>query len=97
MNALAANKNGIGDTAVGFEALERLQLVGFGSEPTDNIALGHGAGSNLRSGLRNIYIGSLAGGSNLTVDEENFTIRIGRSDFHFATFIAGIYNLPDGG
>jgi hypothetical protein len=56
----------------------------------NNIALGDFAGFNLTTGSYNIDIG------NQGVGGESNTIRIGDS-FQFATYIAGIYNVNEGG
>src|SRR5206468_4218528 len=52
-----------------------------------NIAIGVGAGSNLAGGIKNIYI------DNDGAANEDGTIRIGESNFHTATYIAGIYGV----
>jgi hypothetical protein len=76
--ALETNETGNDNTAVGDSAL--LQNKG-----SNNIALGSGAGLNLRTGHHTIYIGNAGLSSN-----EHATIRIGTTGTHGRTFIAGI-------
>ena len=95
MWALSGNISGIKNTASGYQALtsnsvgRRNTAMGYGalSENTTgsyNIALGHEAGVNLTTGDKNIDIGN--GG----VAGESGTIRIGTTNYHTATFMAGI-------
>jgi len=58
---------------------------------SSNIAVGSQAGSNLTTGSNNIDIG------NLGVAGESGKIRIGKQGTQNATFIAGIYNMNEGG
>ena len=53
--------------------------------------MGSKAGSNLTNGSNNVDIG------NLGVAGEGGKIRIGTAGTHTATFVAGIYNLSEGG
>jgi trimeric autotransporter adhesin len=76
--ALETNQTGNDNTAIGDSAL--LQNKG-----SNNIALGSGAGLNLRTGHHTIYIGNAGLSSN-----EHATIRIGTTGTHGRTFIAGI-------
>jgi len=76
--ALESNETGNDNTAIGDSAL--LQNKG-----SNNIALGSGAGLNLRTGHHTIYIGNAGLSSN-----EHATIRIGTTGTHGRTFIAGI-------
>ena len=79
VSALESNTEGIGNTAVGYQAL--LQNTGSG-----NIALGYRAGFDLTAGNSNIYIGSSG------VPAEENTIRIGSDQT--TTFIKGISATP---
>jgi hypothetical protein len=76
--ALAANTTGSQNTAVGDSALANNTTF------NGNIALGNGAGTHLKRGGNNIYIG------NAGPARESRTIRIGTTQTHRATFIAGI-------
>jgi len=76
--ALLSNQYGNHNTAVGFSALYS------NTTGNNNIAVGVSAGTNLTTGCGNIDIGN--GG----VADESKTIRIGTSQTHRATFIAGI-------
>lgn len=77
------NSSGWGNTAVGRTSL-------LFSNGDSNIALGEDAGNNLRTGSRNIYIGTRGG-----TEDESDTLRIGSSQNR--AFITGIRNLtPDG-
>jgi trimeric autotransporter adhesin len=100
-SALFSNTDGRFNTAVGFQALVNAQndsntAVGyqaglnlkFGSE---NILLGGGAGSNLTTGSSNIDIG------NAGVTGDSAKIRVGTQGAQTAAFIAGIYNVNEGG
>jgi hypothetical protein len=83
--ALLLNTAGSSNTANGDRALLS-NTTGH-----DNIALGYSAGANLTTGDYNIDIG------NRGVAGESGMIRIGDSSFQSATFIAGIYNVNEGG
>ena len=76
--ALLSNTTGNNNTAIGDEALKN-NTIG-----SSNIAVGAEAGINLTTGSSNIDIGSAG------VAGESRTIRIGRTQSHRATFIAGI-------
>jgi Chaperone of endosialidase len=80
LSALADNTQGDDNTAVGAGAL------GNNTTGSENIAVGVSAGANLTTGDNNINIGNFVSGN----PAESNTIRIGRSDFQMATFIAGI-------
>ena len=82
--ALYSNTTGIDNTAEGFQAL----LNNTGS---NNIGLGSNAGSSLTTGSNNIDIG------NVGVAAESNKIRIGKLGTQTATFVAGIYNVNEGG
>ena len=58
---------------------------------SSNIAVGSQAGSNLTTGSNNIHIG------NLGVAGESGKIRIGKQGTQNSTFIAGIFNMNEGG
>ena len=74
----------MGNTAVGSRALQNNQGGSY------NIAVGFVAGSALEAGgSRNIYIGNVGAG-------ESSTIRIGNSEDHQRTFIAGIRGVTTG-
>jgi hypothetical protein len=93
--ALLSNESGRYNTATGYNALF-LNTIGFQNTATgegallrnttgnNNIALGFQAGMNLTTGNGNIDIG------NRGVAGESRIIRIGTSQTHEATFIAGI-------
>src|SRR5262249_15163811 len=70
--------------AEGFQAL-------LHSTGSNNIALGANAGSNLTTSSNNIEIG------NVGVAAESAKIRIGKQGTQNGTFIAGIYNVNEGG
>jgi hypothetical protein len=76
--ALLSNQYGNHNTAVGFSALYS------NTTGNNNIAVGVSAGTNLTTGCGNIDIG------NAGAADESKTIRIGTSQTHRATFIAGI-------
>ena len=80
--ALHDNTTGNHNTACGNKAL-RNNTTG-----DNNIALGSFAGGKLTSGDNNIGIG------NYGVADESNTIRIGMSDIHTTTFVAGISGVP---
>jgi hypothetical protein len=84
VNALFFNITGHDNTAVGLNAL-------LNNKGSSNIAVGSQAGSNLTTGSNNIDIG------NLGVAGESGKIRIGKQGTQNATFIAGIYNMNEGG
>jgi len=77
-DAMFSTATGGSNTAIGTGALFS------NTSGIENIALGDSAGSNLTTGNDNIDIG------NVGVAGESGTIRIGNSNFHTATFIAGI-------
>src|SRR5258705_4972665 len=77
-DAMFSTTTGGSNTVVGTGALVS------NTSGMENIALGDSAGANLTTGNDNIDIG------NLGVAGESGTIRIGNSNFHTATFIAGI-------
>src|SRR6516162_5037154 len=85
VNALFFNTTGHDNTAVGLNALLKNKTG------SSNIAVGSQAGSNLTTGSNNIHIG------NLGVAGESGKIRIGKQGTQNATFIAGIYNMNEGG
>jgi hypothetical protein len=84
VNALFFNTTGHDNTADGLNAL-------LNNRGSNNIAVGSQAGSNLTTGTNNIDIG------NLGVAGESGKIRIGKQGTQNATFIAGIYNMNEGG
>src|SRR5438477_1274003 len=84
VSALQGNQFGHDNVAYGFQAL--LNTTG-----SSNIALGPSAGLNLTTGSNNIDIGALG------VAGESGKIRIGTPVTHTATFVAGIYNVSEGG
>ncbi len=77
-SALSHNTTGESNTALGPEAL------GLLSSGNSNTAIGYMAGMSLVTGSDNIYIG------NQGVADESATIRIGASNSHGYTYIAGI-------
>ena len=77
-HALLNNTNGSANTAIGVDALLSNNSGG------GNIAIGYSSGQNIVTGNNNIDIGN--GG----VTDESDTIRIGTTNIHAATFIAGI-------
>ena len=85
VNALFFNTTGHDNTADGLNALLNNKTG------SSNIAVGSQAGSNLTTGSNNIDIGNLA------VAGESGKIRIGKQGTQNATFIAGIYNMNEGG
>ena len=82
--ALYNNTAGHDNTAVGIQALTK-------STGNSNIALGSNAGSNVTTGSNNIDIG------NKGVAGDARKIRIGAAGTHTGTFIAGVYNVNEGG
>jgi hypothetical protein len=82
--ALTSNTIGSSNTATGFNAL-------FRNTGSTNIAIGALAGQNLTTGNNNIDIGHQG------VAGDSGKIRIGTPVTHTATFIAGIYNVSEGG
>jgi hypothetical protein len=84
-NALVFNTKGSRNTAEGDAALE------FNTTGNNNVALGYLAGQNLTTGSNNIDIG------NKGVAGESAKIRIGTKGTQTATFVAGIYNVNEGG
>jgi len=101
VGALSSNKGGSFNTAVGSGAL-------LSAQDDSNTAVGHQAGSNLKFGTDNILLGAGAG-SNLTAGSSNINIgnagvagdsakiRVGIQGAQTAAFIAGIYNVNEGG
>jgi hypothetical protein len=83
--ALENNTIGHDNSAEGFEALAN------NTTGSSNIALGSNAGINLTTGSNNIDIGA-AGTAG-----ESKKIRIGKQGTQIATFIAGIFNVNEGG
>ena len=84
VNALFFNTTGHDNTADGLNAL-------LNNRGSNNIAVGSQAGSNLTTGSNNIDIG------NFGVAGESGKIRIGKQGTQNGTFIAGIYNMNEGG
>jgi uncharacterized coiled-coil protein SlyX len=82
--ALENNTTGHDNTAQGFEALAN-------NTGSSNIAVGSGSGINLTTGSNNIDIGAPGTAG------ESKKIRIGKQGTQIATFIAGIYNVNEGG
>ena len=82
--ALYNNTIGHDNTAVGVLALDN-------STGNSNIALGSNAGLNVTTGSNNVDIGN----KGLAGDAKK--IRIGTAGTHTATFVAGIYNVNQGG
>ena len=85
--ALSKNTTGNQNTATGYDALF------YNTTGSNNIALGYRAGYGLTTGDNNIDIGNYGAG-------ESNTIRIGGDTglgSQTATFIAGIYNVNEGG
>jgi len=100
--ALSDNTSGINNTANGVNALffnttghdntaDGLNALLNNKTGSSNIAVGSQAGSNLTTGSNNIHIG------NLGVAGESGKIRIGKQGTQNGTFIAGIYNMNEGG
>jgi hypothetical protein len=85
---IGGNSGGTGtnNTAAGYNAL-------LNASGNNNIAVGVSAGSNLTTGSNNIDIGANV----LAKAGEANTIRIGKQGTQTATFIAGIYNVNEGG
>jgi uncharacterized coiled-coil protein SlyX len=83
--ALENNTIGHDNSAEGFEALAN------NTSGSSNIALGSNAGINLTTGGNNIDIGAPGTAG------ESKKIRIGKQGTQTATFIAGIYNVNEGG
>jgi len=84
-NALENNTIGHDNSAEGFQALAN------NTTGSSNIALGSNAGISLTTGSNNIDIGAPG------VAGESKKIRIGKQGTQTATFIAGIYNVNEGG
>jgi uncharacterized coiled-coil protein SlyX len=82
--ALYNNTGGHDNTAVGLQALTN-------STGNSNIAVGSNAGSNVTTGSNNIDIG------NKGVAGDARKIRIGAAGTHTGTYIAGVYNVNEGG
>src|SRR5205807_7281040 len=72
------------NTAIGYRAL-------YGSTGDYNIAIGNSAGSAVTNGSNNIHIGTVGSSS------DGGTIRIGQSGTQTHAFVAGIYNVNEGG
>ena len=91
VGALDTNTTGSYNTAYGYAALSRVTERGGNTTGSYNIAIGDSAGSSLTTGDNNIdiYDAGVAGESN--------TIRIGTQGTQTATFVAGIYNVHEGG
>ena len=101
VQALYSNTTGLSNTATGYQAL--FSNITGGSNTANgvqalyratgggNIALGFQAGVNLTTGSNNIAIG------NAGVAAESGKIRIGKQGTQNGTFIAGIYNMNEGG
>ena len=100
--ALFNNTTGNNNTASGFEALfnnitghdntaEGFAALANNNGGSSNIALGSNAGINLTTGSNNIDIGAPGAAG------ESKKIRIGKQGTQNATFIAGIYNVNEGG
>src|SRR4029077_1894029 len=100
--ALFSNTTGSNNTADGPLALENntighdnsaggFQALANNTTGSSNIALGSNAGINLTTGSNNIDIGAPGTAG------ESKKIRIGKQGTQTATFIAGIYNVNEGG
>jgi hypothetical protein len=100
--ALFSNTTGSNNTADGLLALENntighdnsaggFQALANNTTGSSNIALGSNAGINLTTGSNNIDIGAPGTAG------ESKKIRIGKQGTQTATFIAGIYNVNEGG
>ena len=86
-SALQNTSSGNSNTAVGNSAL------GTNSSGSNNVALGQSAGVNLTAGSNNIVIGAGVFG----IAGEGGKIRIGKQGTQNSAFIAGIYNVSEGG
>jgi trimeric autotransporter adhesin len=102
LEALFSNTTGSNNTADGLLALENntgghdniaegFQALANNTTGSSNIALGSNAGINLTTGSNNIDIGAPGTAG------ESKKIRIGKQGTQTATFIAGIYNVNEGG
>ena len=101
VDALVTNTTGSSNTATGESALFRntgnnntadgAGALFSNTTGNNNIALGAGAGQILTTGDNNIDIG------NFGIADESNTIRLGVEGTQAATFIAGIYNVNEGG
>jgi hypothetical protein len=100
--ALFSNTTGSNNTANGLLALENntighdnsaegFQTLANNTSGSSNIALGSNAGINLTTGSSNIDIGAPGTAG------ESKNILIGKQGTQNATFIAGIYNVNEGG
>ena len=87
--ALYSNTTGNNNTAIGSGALSN--ALGSLTTGSNNIGVGFNAGSRLTNGSNNINIG------NVGVAGEAGKIRIGTAPNQTAAFIAGIYNVSEGG
>src|SRR6266446_1064009 len=104
VSALHTNSTGVDNTATGFDALYDNISGGYNTAlgykagfdltiGTNNIVIGYMAGFNLATGSNNIDIGNSAVG----LGGESNTIRIGTVGTQAKAFIAGIYNVNEGG
>jgi hypothetical protein len=84
VDALEGNTGGDFNVADGYAAL-------FSNSGSDNVAVGSNAGANLTTGSNNIDIG------NLGIAGDSGKIRIGKEGTQNGTFIAGVYNVSEGG
>lgn len=102
VDALRDNTDGIGNVAIGISALDEKETgsnnTAIGpyalnalSAGSGNIAIGSVSGALLSSGDDNIYLGSSGG-----LNTESDTIRIGRSNTHTRTIVAGIRGVTTG-
>src|SRR5437764_4989097 len=83
--SLYSNTTGSNNIANGYSALQ------FNTTGSNNIAFGLQAGVNLTTSSNNIDI------SNAGVAGDAGKIRLGTTGTHTATFVAGIYNVSEGG
>ena len=85
VNALYYNVSGGQNTATGADAL--IDLNGG----SGNVALGANAGAGLATGSDNVYVAATAWDA-----DESGTIRVGNSNDHARTFIAGVRGVTTG-
>ena len=91
-SALGKNVGGVDNTAIGYNALGNIAGSLGGTNGDNNIAIGASAGINLTMASdNNIDIG------NVGVAGEVGKIRIGTAGRQTSAFIAGIYNVSEGG
>src|SRR5204863_628745 len=83
--SLYSNTTGSNNIANGYSALQ------FNTTGSNNIAFGLQAGVNLTTSSNNIDISSAG------VADDAGMIRLGTTGTHTATFVAGIYNVSEGG